>query len=67
MIFEYIQLTGFGGSAFSLDFIARVLGLVLAGLATTAVGFKLKGVWGAALALAAGVAVFLYHEGVVRF
>jgi len=55
------------GSAFFLDFIAGVLGLVLAGLATTAVGFKLKGVWGAALALAAGVAVFLYHEGVVRF
>jgi len=41
--------------------------LVLAGLVTTAVGFKLKGVWGAALALAAGVVLFLYHEGVVRF
>jgi hypothetical protein len=67
MFFEYIQLTGFGGSAFSLDFIARVSALVLAGLATTVIGFKLKGVWGAALALAAGVVLFLYHEGVVRF
>jgi hypothetical protein len=67
MIFEYFQVTGFGGSAFSLDFIARVMSLVLAGLVTTVVGFKLKGVWGAALALAAGVMLFLYNEGVVRF
>jgi hypothetical protein len=67
MIFEYFQLAGLGGTAFSLDFIARVMSLVLAGLVTTAVGFKLKGVWGAAAALAAGVVAFLYHEGVVRF
>ncbi len=67
MIFEYMQLTGFGGSAFSLDFISRVLLLVLAGLVVTVVGFKLKGVWGAALALAGGVFLFLYNEGVVRF
>jgi hypothetical protein len=67
MFFEYIQLTGFGGSVLSLDFITRVLLLVFAGLVTTVVGFKLKGVWGAALALAAGVVWFLYNEGVVRF
>jgi hypothetical protein len=67
MIFEYMQLTGFGGSAFSVEFISRVLLLVLAGLVITVVGFKLKGVWGAALALAAGVVLFLYNEGVVRF
>ena len=67
MFFEYIQLTGFGGSVVSLDFITRVLLLVFAGLVTTVVGFKLKGVLGAALALAAGVVWFLYNEGVVRF
>ena len=67
MIFEYVQLTGFGGSMLSLDFVARVLLLVFSGIATTLVGFKLKGVWGAVLALAAGVMLFLYHEGVVRF
>lgn len=67
MVFEYLQLTGFGGSVLSMDFVARVLLLVFAGIATTVAGFKLKGVWGAALALAAGVVLFLYHEGVVRF
>ena len=67
MIFEYMQLTGFGGSAFSWDFISRVLLLVAAGLGITVVGFKLKGVWGATLALAGEVFLFLYNEGVVRF
>ncbi len=67
MFFEYMSLTGFGGSTLSFDFISRVLLLVLAGLGITGVGFKLKGVWGATLALAAGVAGFLYNEGVIRF
>ena len=68
MLFEYFQLTGFGGgSEFSLEFISRVVLLVAAGLAVTVVGFKVKGVWGAAFALAAGVLGFLYNEGVIRF
>lgn len=67
MIFEYLKLTGAGGSFWSLDFIARVVFLVLAGLALVLVGFKIKGVWGAALAFAAGVLLFLYNEGIIRF
>ncbi|MDO8941808.1 MAG: hypothetical protein Q7U75_01420 [Desulfobacterales bacterium] len=67
MIFEYIRLTGMGDSSFSLDFVARVLFLVFAGLILAVVGFKIKGVWGAALALAAGVVSFLYNEGMIRF
>jgi uncharacterized membrane protein len=54
-------------SSFSLDFISRVLFLVFAGLILAVAGFKIKGGWGAAFALAAGVLLFLYNEGVVRF
>jgi hypothetical protein len=44
-----------------------VLFLVFAGLILALVGFKIKGVWGAAMALAAGVVSFLYNEGLIRF
>jgi len=67
MFFEYVQLTGMGGASFSLDFLSRVLFLVVAGLVLAVVGFKIKGVWGAAWALAGGVAWFLYNEGIIRF
>jgi hypothetical protein len=67
MIFEYLQLTGTSGSWFSLDFISRVLFLVIAGLILMLVGYKIKGIWGAALALAAGVVLVLYNEGMIRF
>jgi hypothetical protein len=67
MIFEYLQLTGTSGSWFSLDFISRVLFLVIAGLILALVGYKIKGIWGAALALAAGVVLVLYNEGMIRF
>jgi hypothetical protein len=67
MFFEYIQLTGMGGAPFSLDFLSRVLFLVVAGLVLAVVGFKIKGVWGAVLALAAGVVWFLYDERMIRF
>ena len=67
MIFEYLQLTGTSGSWFSLDFISRVLFLLIAGLILALVGYKIKGIWGAALALVAGVVLVLYNEGMIRF
>jgi hypothetical protein len=67
MIFEYLQLTGTSGSWFSVDFISRVLFLVIAGLILALVGYKIKGIWGAALALAAGVVLVLHNEGMIRF
>jgi hypothetical protein len=67
MIFEYLQLTGTSGSRFSLDFISRVLFLVIAGLILALVGYKIKGIWGAVLTLAAGVVLVLYNEGMIRF
>ena len=41
--------------------------MVFAGLIVTLVGYKLKGVSEASLALAMGVVWFLYNKGVVRF
>jgi DMSO reductase anchor subunit len=67
MIFEYLQLTGTSGSWLSLDFISRVLFLIIAGLILALVGYKIKGIWGAALALAAGVVLVFYNEGIIRF
>ena len=67
MFFEYFHLTGMDNSSFSLDFISRVFFLIFAGLILALVGFKIKGVWGAAMALAAGVVAFLYKEGMIRF
>jgi hypothetical protein len=67
MIFEYIRLTGIGDSRTSLDIISRVLFLVIAGLLLAMVGFKVRGVWGAAAALAAGAVLFLFNEGIIRF
>ena len=67
MFFEYFQLAGMDNSSFSLDFISRVFLQVFAGLLLALIGFKIKGVWGAAWALAGGVAWFLYNEGIIRF
>jgi hypothetical protein len=67
MIFEYIRLTGMGDSPSSLDIISRVLFLVIAGLMLIMVGYKIKGVWGAAIALVVGAVLFLYNEGMIRF
>lgn len=56
-----------GDSASSLDIISRVLFLVIAGLMFIMVGYKMKGIWGAVLSLAAGAFLFLYNEGMIRF
>lgn len=56
-----------GDSPAMLDFVSRVLFLVIAGLMLILVGFKIKGIWGALLALAVGAFLFLYNEGMIRF
>ena len=47
-----------------------ILGMFLLfclGIALTAVGYLLKGVWGACIALGIGVALFLYLNGYLPF
>jgi hypothetical protein len=67
MVFEYLRVTGWSGSHFALDFIARVGFWVLSVLALVLVGFKLRGLWGVALALALAVLLFVYNEGMIPF
>lgn len=67
MFFEYIQLSGYGGPALSVDFIARIAVLILCGLVLVGVGFKIKGTPGAIAALALGLLYFLYNERIIRF
>jgi hypothetical protein len=50
-----------------LDPILEILVLISLGLALTAVGYLLKGVWGACIALGIGVVLFLYFKGLLPF
>jgi hypothetical protein len=65
MIFEYMRLTGMEGGAFSVEFATRAALLVLAGIMLLFLGFKIKGAWGAAIALMLGGVFFLYNEGII--
>ncbi len=67
MLFEYGGLLGAAGAGISLELLREIALALVAGVALVLLGFKLKGVWGAAFALAAGVAMLLYREGVIRF
>ena len=67
MFIEYIQLSGYAGPVLSVDFIYRIIVLIVCGLILAGVGFKLKGSLGAIAALSLGVLYFLYNEGIIRF
>lgn len=67
MLFEYGGLLGSSGGQFSWELLRDIALAVFAGLALVLLGFRLKGVWGAVFALAAGVGVLLYREGMIRF
>lgn len=67
MLFEYGGLLGMSGTGFSWEFLREIALAVLAGVLLVLLGFRVKGVWGAVFALAAGVGFLLYREGVIRF
>ncbi|MEJ5357987.1 MAG: hypothetical protein WHT06_04875 [Desulfobacterales bacterium] len=67
MLFEYGSLLGMTGAGFSWELLRDIALAVLAGVALVLLGFRLKGVWGAVFALAAGVGILLYREGMIRF
>jgi hypothetical protein len=52
-----------------LDFKAfsGILLLFSLGLALTVVGYLIKGIWGASIALGSGVLLFLYFNGLLPF
>ncbi len=67
MLFEYGGLLGATGPGFSWELLREIALAVLAGVGLVLLGFRVKGVWGAVFALAAGVGFLLYREGVIRF
>lgn len=66
MFIEYTQLLGFSGeSGFDLEFMARIAALFFSGLFLFFLGYYLKGIWGAIIALMLGTLFFLYEKGLL--
>lgn len=66
MILEYARLLGLSGEApLSFESISKVVLIMLAGVILIFVGYKVKGVLGAAIALLIGVFLLLYRKGLL--
>jgi hypothetical protein len=65
-MFEYMQLIRPGDNLLSVDFITRVALLIFSGLVLVAVGYKIKGMWGAVVAIVLGSLFFLFNQGILR-
>ena len=66
-MFEYMQLISPGSIPLSFEFISRILLSIFSGLILAAVGFKIKGIWGAAIAVVIGALFYLYNQGALKF
>jgi hypothetical protein len=66
MFAEYLQLLGLTReAALSPEFAKKVCVLALVGLVLLVTGYKIKGVWGAIVALSVGTVVFLFLENLL--
>ena len=66
MFLEYINLLDLSGQGpLSFEFLLKIATILIAGVVLTLVGFKIRGMSGAIIALLAGVGVFLYINGVI--
>lgn len=66
MFLEYFNLLDLSGQApLSFEFLSRIATTLIAGVVLTLVGFKIRGMSGAIIALLVGVGVFLYINGVI--
>ena len=65
-MFEYMQLVSPGDNLLSVDFITRVALLIFSGLVLVAVGYKIKGMPGAIVAMVLGSLFFLFKQGILR-
>jgi hypothetical protein len=66
-MFEYMQLISPGDNPLSFEFVSRIFILIFSGVILVAIGFKIKGVWGSAIAIVLGTVIFLYNQGVLKF
>lgn len=68
MFVEYLRLIFIGGeSPVTFEDISRVGIIILSGIFLVLVGFKIKGTWGAIIALLVGTAGFLLVTGIWHF
>ena len=65
-MFEYMQLISPGDNLLSVDFITRVALLIFSGVILVAAGYKIKGMWGAVVAIVMGSLFFLFNQGILR-
>ena len=66
MFFEYMRLLGMGADPdFSFKFISRIVLIMLSGLAVIFIGYKIKGVWGAVIAVLLCAFFLLYINGLI--
>ena len=65
-MFEYMQLISPGDNLLSVDFFTRVALLIFSGLILVAVGYKIKGMPGAVVAIVLGSLFFLFNQGILR-
>jgi hypothetical protein len=72
MFFEYMRLvnmSGESGPAFSesypVELITRIVLILLSAVAMVFIGYKIKGVWGATLAIILCALCFLYINGLL--
>ena len=65
-MFEYMQLVSPGDNLLSVDFKTRVALLIFSGLILVAVGYKIKGMPGAVVAIVLGFLFFLFNQGILR-
>ena len=66
IMFEYMQLISPGDNLLSVDFITRVALLIFSGVILVAAGYKIKGMWGAVVAIVMGSLFFLFNQGILR-
>ncbi len=66
MFMEHAVLSGFSGeSAFDLEFILIVAAVFFVGLFLFFVGYYIKDIWGAVIALIPGTLLFLCERGLL--
>lgn len=68
MFAEYLRLIFIGGeSPVTFEDISRVGIIILSGIFLVLLGFKIKGTWGAVIALLFGIVVYLFMNGILYF
>jgi 4-hydroxybenzoate polyprenyltransferase len=72
MFFEYMRLVNVGGQSTlsffqsnTIEFIIRVLLIMLSAVAMLFIGYKIKGGWGAIIAFLICAFLFLYANGML--